>query len=240
MNQTGVNVQEPALPDQNQQQPQMSAKAGDNFRKLEQLREQEREARIRAEMQMEMMRKEVESIKQMMAPREKEPELSDDDYSDPAKLRAKLEYQSRQLERKAEEIAEGKYEEKRAEEHSRNYLQRLKSEFADYDQVMHEDNVIALQESNPTFMQEVLAIPDEYKRRKLAYSYMKGLPKKEAPPSVKEKVEENLRNPYHIPAGSGVPSAVEFDLKSKSAREAAYAKLKAAQRNPIGGQSRVT
>jgi hypothetical protein len=89
-------------------------------------------------------------------------------------------------------------------------------------------------------LKSVLKIQDDYERRLLTYEYLKAQqPKKQAEEkaSIKERVEENQRNPYYIPAGSGTPTALEFDIKSKSARDQAYQKLKEAQRRPIGNGS---
>jgi hypothetical protein len=70
-----------------------------------------------------------------------------------------------------------------------------------------------------------------YKKLK---SLQTNAPKKEEKISIKEKVEENTKNPYYIPSSASIPSAVDFDIKSPQARRQAYEKLKAAQRNPIG------
>lgn len=212
-----------------------------NFRKLEAARDAEREARIRAEMQAESLRKEIESIKDMLRPPEKDPLDEVDGYIDPAVFKAKLEKERAAFERRAEEIAKKTYEEQKRREEQTNFLQRLKTEYSDYDQVMTEDNVKELEENAPEFLSVVLEIPDEYVRRKQTYNFIKRQ-KQRAPvqkepetPSIKQTVDENLRNPFYIPAGAGIPAAVEFDVKSKNARELAYAKLKAAQRRPIGG-----
>jgi len=52
--------------------------------------------------------------------------------------------------------------------------------------------------------------------------------------SIKDKIEENSKNPFYIPPSAATPAAVDFDVKSPQARRQAYEKLKQAQRNPIG------
>lgn len=209
-----------------------------NFRRLEQEREREREARIRAEMQAQMMQQEIENIKQLLKPKEKDP-LDDigemDDTSQiKAKFQKKLDLERATFERKAEEIARKTYEEQKKQDEQKNYLQRLKSEFRDYDDVMTENNIASLEQQNPVFLKAILQIGDEYERRKLAYEYLRAGTKKPDESSIKNKVEENQKNPYFIPASTGTPTAVEFDIRSKSARDQAYQKLKQAQRGPIG------
>lgn len=212
-----------------------------NFRKLEAAREAEREARIRAEMQTEAMRNELQEIKQMLQPKEVDPLDGAEDYVDPARLRAKLEKVSANFKKEAKVIAQETIREEREQEEKRNYLQRLKNQYSDYDQVMNEANIANLESIDPVFIETVLEVPDEYARRLKTYKKLKSLqqaPQKvEEKMSIKEKVEENARNPYYIAPSMATPSAVDFDIKSPQSRQQAYEKLKAAQRRPIGNGS---
>jgi len=212
-----------------------------NFRKLEAAREAEREARIRAEMQTEAMRNELQEIKQMLQPKEVDPLDGAEDYVDPARLRAKLEKVSANLKKEAKVIAQQTIREEREQEEKKNYLQRLKNQYSDYDQVMNEANIANLESIDPVFIETVLEVPDEYARRLKTYKKLKSLqqaPQKvEEKMSIKEKVEENARNPYYIAPSMATPSAVDFDIKSPQSRQQAYEKLKAAQRRPIGNGS---
>lgn len=209
-----------------------------NFRKLEAAREAEREARIRAEMQAEAMRNELQEIKQMLQPKEADPLDGVEDYVDPARLRAKLEKVSANLKKEAKEIAKQTIREELEQEEKRNFLHRLKSQYPDYDQVMNEANIANLESIDPVFIETVLEVPDEYARRLKTYKKLKNLqqaaPKAEEKQSIKDKVEENARNPYYIAPSMATPSAVDFDIKSPQSRQQAYEKLKAAQRRPIG------
>lgn len=212
-----------------------------NFRRLEAAREAEREARIRAEMQTESMRNELQEIKQMLQPKEIDPLDGAEDYVDPARLRAKLEKVNANLKKEAKEIAKQTFREEREQEDKRNFLQRLKAQLPDYDQVMNEANIANLERIDPVFLETVLEVPDEYARRMKTYKKLKSIQsafaaKAEEKPSIREKVEENSKNPYYIPPSMATPtaSAADFDISSKAARTAAYDKLKAAQRKPIG------
>lgn len=244
----GVTNQEAAEPVEKAQNGHSDKEL--NFRQLEASREAERkakevekEARMRAEFEAEMLKRELEEIKQMLQPKEKDPLDEVEDYVDPDRLKAKLKIERAALERKAKDIAKQTYDEIKREEQEkekRDFLGRLKKEYPDYDQVMNENNLLTLEKVDPLFLDTVLAIPDDYERRKKTYAKLKALPQPEEKVSIKEKVVENQQNPYYIPAGSGTPTAVEFDIRSKSARDAAYAKLKSAQRKPIaGGQASI-
>jgi hypothetical protein len=229
--------QEAAIPEKTQSHEGLSDKEI-NFRRLESAREAERDARIRAEMQAEQMRNELREIKQMLQPKESDPLAEVEDYVDPARLRAKLEKERSHFKKEAKEIAEKTYGDLRKKEYQENYLERLKSQFSDYDQVMNEANIVNLEKVDPVFLETAMDVSDEYKRRLSTYKKIKSMQSMKAATeqmSIKEKVEENTRNPYYIAPSTGTPSAVEFDTRSKAAREQAYEKLKSAQRRPILG-----
>lgn len=238
-------VKEPASPEPVKTEAIISDKARENFARLEQAREVEREARIRAEEQANAMRRELDYIKQMAIPKEKDPldDLQDIADLDPNRLRASLSKRDAAMERKAEEIAKRMIEAEKANvalADKKNFLQRLRQNYSDYDSVMNESNIASLEKTSPEFLEAVLEIPDDFVRRQKTYGFIKkNLQQAESRPSIKEKVQENMENPYHIPTGSGMPTAVDFDIRSKSARDAAYQKLKEAQRKPImnGGMS---
>ena len=232
----GVKESVPVQTDTMKDPQSLSDKSRENFAKLEAAKEVEREARIRAEMQNEILRQEMQEIKNFLKPKEEDPLDGVEDYVDPARLKAKLAQERANIIREAEKIAKKTYEEHKQAEEKNDYLNRLKRSYSDYDSVVTEDNIANLHRSNPTLAQSLIKIGDDYARRELAYHYMKAnTPKKEVP-SIKEKVEENARNPFLIPSGSGTPTAVEFDLRSPQARDDAYSKLKSAQRRPIGNK----
>jgi len=233
----GVKEQEPLAAPVKEERPQLASdNARENFRRLEQAKEEERERRVKAEMENALMKQRLEMLERANQPIEKDPLADVQDYVDPVSLKAVLSQERQRLKKEAEEIADKKLREWKEQEYKQNHMQRLKSEYPDFGNVMTEENVVKFEQSYPEFVQSLLHIQDDYERKKLAYNFFKrNTPKEETKSSIKEKVEENAKNPYHIPSGSGIPAAVEYDLKSKSAREAAYAKLKAAQKNPIGG-----
>lgn len=230
-------VTQETAPPEAKEAPQVLSDKEINFRRLEAARDADREARIRAEMAAEQMRNELMEIKQMLAPKEKDPLDDVEDYVDPARLKAKLEKERSHFKKEAKEIAERTYEERKQKDEAANFLGRLKSQYSDYDQVMNENNLRELEKVDPEFLEMACAVADEYARRDMTYRKVKKLQLSKPAPeglSIKEKVEENVRNPYYIAPSSGTPSAVEFDTRSKAAREQAYEKLKSAQRRPIG------
>lgn len=207
-----------------------------NFRRVEAQREEARDRAVKAEMEAALLKQRLDMMEARNQPKEIDPLDSVEDYVDPKSLKASLEQREKRFKREAEDIAERKFKEYKQKEEKQNHMQRLRSEYTDFGTVMTEDNVVELEKTNPEFVQSLLHIEDDYERKRLAYNYIKRNARpKEDRPSIKDKVQENLTNPYYIPASTGTPSAVDFDLKSPKARQDAYAKLKAAQRRPIGG-----
>lgn len=212
-----------------------------NFRRLEAEREKEREARIRAEMHAESMQREMKRIEEMLKPKEVDPldNIQDIADLDPQKLKAILSQRDANFKREAREIAKEAYKEEREHDKKTNFRDHLRRQYQDYDQVMNEQTIAQIQEREPDAVDAISAIEDPYVRCEKAYKFFKKrmeVSKADKPiESIRQKVEENMSNPYMIPAGSGTPpySAIEFD-GSASSRKAAYEKLKAAQRRSIG------
>jgi hypothetical protein len=231
----GVTEQETAEPVKEVVSQHLNDK-DNNFRRLEQAREADRERAIKAETELAFYKQQSEMQNQRNRPQEVDPLDSMEDYVDPKVLKTALEQRERRFKREAEEITDKKLREWKQQELQENHMDRLKSQYNDYDQVMNEKNIVDLEQANPEFVQSLLSVKDDYERKKLAYNFLKRntRPKESLTASIKEKVEANAKNPYYIAAGSGTPSAMDYDIKSPQARAAAYQKLKDAQRRPIG------
>lgn len=215
-----------------------------NFRRLEASRDLEREARLKAEFQAQSLMKEIENIKQYLQPKEKDPldEIEDIQDLSKDKLKEILYKREEQLQKKFENSLPQKLEELERNKRKTNFRDTLRGIYPDYDEVMNKDVIAEITEREPEAVQRISAKEDPYERCEEAYHFFKTMkkytkpPKQEESPSIKDKVEENMQNLYFIPSGQGTPPpAVEFDVRSKSARQAAYDRLKAAQRRPVGG-----
>ncbi len=234
----GVNNQVSANPEEKVVQTESLSDKERNFRRLEAARDQERDARIRAQMESEELKRRLDHIEQMMQPKERDPldDMQDISDLDQNKFKAILSDREAKLERKAKQIAKTAIQEHEQEKKKTNFREELRRQHQDYDTVMNEQTIAYFSEREPEAVEAITAIEDPYVRCEKAYNFFKKrMPSNEPKQSIKEKVEENAQNPYMIPVGSGsVPSAIEFDVRSPSAQKDAYAKLKAAQRRPIG------
>ena len=212
-----------------------SEKARENFARLQAAKEAEVEKRIRAEEQNKMLAMRLSELEERSRPQEKDPfdGLDDLDEKTANAIKRKIEMETSRVKREAEEITRRAIDEHDAKKEKGSFMQRLKSQFHDYDNVMNEGNIARLEQTDPVFVRALGNIGDDYERRLLAYERIKKLPTEEPKPSIKDKVDENRTNPYFIPPATGTPSAMDYDLRSKSSRDAAYANLKKAQRQPI-------
>lgn len=213
-------------------QAQISDNQGRNFRMLEAARDREMEGRIRAEQESQRLRQDFENLKESLAQREQDPLDAED--IDP-ELRSKLQKARAKdrsdFAREAEKVANRTYDERKKKDYLDGHQERLQSQYSDFDQVLTSDNAAYLREKDPLFFDLVDKQPDIYDAKKKAYLRIKELKAKEAPkPSIKEKVQENYENSYYMAGSSGTTTALDFDVRTKSAKEAAYAKLRAAQR----------
>ena len=232
----GVKDQETAAPEK----PVQEGRSRDeNFRRLEAAREAANERAIRAEAQAEAMQREIENIKIMLQPKEKDLLEGVEDYIDKDRFRAVMAQKEAQLKREAEQIESKTYVEMEAQRHKEekdNFQKRLRNSYQDFDDVMTEENILKLERSDPEFLETVLDIEDPYKRREKTYKRVKKELQRTVAPSIKEKVQENAQNPFYIPSSSGTSNqAIDFDVRTPAAKKVAYEKLKNAQRNPLSG-----
>lgn len=212
-----------------------------NFRKLESEREKEKEQRIRLETELQMVRSQMSEIQNSFKPKEPDPFDDLDEYVDPEvkkRILQKFEKTNSSFEKRAMEIARQEYQKiqsEKEEEKRKDFLTTLRKTYSDYDEVMNEANLKILNDADPIFIEGTLQIQDEFKRRELAYKKIKTLKKEETKQSISDKVAQNQRNPYHIPSHAAPTStAIHQDLNTRESREAAYKRLKDAQKNPIG------
>jgi len=137
-----------------------------NFRKMREDREREKEARIRAEYEAEKMREYINSIE---AQKQKpvEPETFDDDYVEYKDFKSVKDNQ-----RKHQEQAI-RYERMLSDQEKQLARMRLISEFKDYDSVVTEKNLNALERKHPELSPAILNAASEYDCGKAAYLFVK-------------------------------------------------------------------
>jgi hypothetical protein len=187
-----------------------------NFRALEQLMIQEREARIAAE-------KKAEEASRY--PKEEEDEDEADPYIDRKSFKKKLSSFEQALEKKME---------KRAEHIAKNLIETqtkdswVKQNPDFYPTINKYADEFA--KVNPRLADMILQMPDSFERQQLVYENIKAL-KLDAPaaPPIQDKVDQNRRSPYYQPSGVGsTPYGASGDFSPVGQKEA-YNKMKELQ-----------
>lgn len=204
-----------------------------NFEKLRRkLESQEREYSDRLSRQEQ----EIQQLRGHLQPQQRNEDviIEDGELVEGAKVKRLLVQQEEKLLRKASEIARQTFQQIDSE----NFAHKIKYAYPDFDDVVNADNAQKLQEKDPEFTALLGEVKDEFRRRELAYKKIKQILKDEvAKPVVKaqEVAQENLKTAsnYYTPAGQGPmtnPYGFEFDVRNKSSREQAYARIKNAQK----------
>ncbi len=198
--------------------------------------QQERDARVRLEAELNVYRQQ--------APKQRQDEDDEDDsssnepYIDQRTFRKTLSKFERTFEEKVDKKAEEKVRRILDEERKKDFVHRLKSEYRDFDDVLNNETAEKFSQQHPDLAEEILSIPDEYQRRKMAYKTIKSLNvhKKEEPKSTtgQDKVNQNMRNPYYAPTSFGNPGQAPTGDFSEAGQKAAYEKMRGIMKNPVG------
>lgn len=205
-----------------------------NLRKLAQAKE-------RAELERDQERAEKAQLLQRLQHLESssssdiDDDLDDDGYVESKKLKRTLSKFEQKLEQKIERKAEEKARLLLDEERQRSSIYHLKTEYRDFDQVMTEDAVNKFAEKFPAMASTIMEIPDEYKRKKMAYETIKnlGIHEKQKEVTAQERVDKNQKNLYYTPSGIGTSSSNMGDYSS-TGKKAAFEKMKALSKSARG------
>lgn len=218
-----------------EQNVQVEAKQNDkefNFARLRQEKERAVALAEQAMAEKQRLEAEVEKIR-AQAEKMRAPEFEDDDEQDDEPyvnrkgLKKVLSKLDRSIESKIEERIEAATKRALEEERQKNFVFQLKSEYRDFNDVVTADTLEKLQTTNPRMAAIIDRMPDGYEKGQMVYETIKtmGLHKKPEP-SVKEKVEQNMRNPYYYPSTTGHGSAQMGDF-SEAGKKAAFEKIEA-------------
>lgn len=197
------------------------AKLRQKAEKAEQLVEHERLERLK-------LQEEVERLRNQRAPEvpdDEEDDTSGDPYVDKRKLKKLFTKWEQKNDEKIVKTAREIAKEILSEERQRDYMFRLKSEHRDFEDVVNDESIERLKSASPKMAAMLANVPGEYEKHLFAYEAIKMANLHRKPEeNVKQKVEQNLRNPYYHPAttGSGSTSMGDF---SQAGKKAAYEKI---------------
>lgn len=187
-------------------------------RELEQRLEQEKQARIELERQ----------LNEKQSSKVEEDEDDDEPYVAPKKLDKKLAKFGKNTHteiQKAMEIAKQSAKEELKQE---LWLENN----SDFNDVLTEENLIKLVNKAPGMTDSIKKMPDGFDKQKLVYNAIKSLGLDKPEPkqsSIQDTVNANKRSPYYQPSGIGTaPYAAAGDF-SPSGQKNAYSKMKELQ-----------
>lgn len=201
----------------NQVQDQKPSDKELNFRlqeqKYQRALEQERQARMEAERQLQEAKRPVQV------------EEDDDDsepYVDNKKLNKTLAKHGQQFKQETQSEIQKAVQTAIQEERKQNWLKQ-NNDF--YDVLQHAEKFAM---HDPELAETILQMPEGFERQKLVYKNIKALglhkePEKQS--SIQEKIDANRRNPYYQPSGVGSsPHAIQGDF-SRTGQKNAYEKM---------------
>lgn len=186
-----------------------------------QLAEQEKQARL----QLEERLRQFEQSKS----RQEDPD-DDEEDSEPYVDRKKLNKVLSKWEQKFDQKVEEKVAKRLEDERKKDYLIRLKSEYKDFDEVLNAETAEKFSQDHPGLAKNILDLPDEYQRTKMAYETMKslGVHKKPEAKPIQDKINENQRQLYFRPSTVSGPGTNSVDF-SVQGQKAAFDKMKQLQ-----------
>lgn len=191
-----------------------------NFAQIRKQLEQERQARLAAEQQLE-------KLKQPASPKDDDDDDYDEPYVDRRYLKRNLAKTSSQIKEEAKQEAQQEmrrilYEEKR------NAWLRSNP---DFEEVMQHAQKFA--EHDPELAETILEMPEGFERQKLVYKNIKalGLHKpKEKESSIQDKINQNRRSPYYQPTQMGAAPYGSSGDFSAAGQKNAYQQMKELQK----------
>lgn len=200
-----------------------------NFARLRQEKERAVAAAQDAIAEKERLQQEVEKVRaqaeKMRVPEIDEDEDDDEPYVNRKGLKRVLSKLDQSIESKIDERAQAIAKRILEEERQKNFVFQLKSEYRDFNDVVTSNTLEKLQEVNPRMAAIIERMPDGYEKGQMIYETIKtmGLHKKPEA-SVKEKVEQNMRNPYYHPSTAGQGTVAMGDF-TEAGKKAAYEKV---------------
>lgn len=163
-------------------------------RNWKETRRKQREAEMKIKAQEELIEKLLKANNPSVPEKAPEPDefanIAADDY-------LTKEQSERLAAKRAEEIAEKKYRQMEAQREQERFMERLKSEYSDFTDVVNPDSIAILEEKQPKLAQTIADLKDPYKMGLQTYHYLKAMnyggeaSDKRHAREVEKKIEKN-------------------------------------------------
>jgi len=223
--------EEVATPEASQQEAKAQEAQVDDRqdRNWREMRRQNDELRRKTKMQEEML-SQLMTMQQQQQPQAKHEEIQigDEDFIQGAQLKKMREKDKEDFKRAAREEAERLIRERDQSQ----FMDKLKRQFSDFDDVVNPETLSLLEETDPDLAQTIADLKDPYKIGLQSYKYIKaaGLvekaPTKRRVKEVEKRIEENAKTVQTPQAYEKRPMAQAFRLtdadKKKLSEEMYY------------------
>ena len=186
-----------------------------NWREMRRVNnELERKAKAQEELIANLLKQQMNASPPPSSPADELDSISDDDYLPKGKVKSLLKKEREELKREAREEAKRYWE----EQEKANFHQRLKSKFADFDDVVTPETLELLDEQDPELAKTIAELQDPYKIGLQTYKYIRSMglatkaPAHKRSKEVDKKIEQNAKTVQSPLAFDKRPLAQTFML----------------------------
>lgn len=211
-------IQEIAAPETSQQEAALQTQQVDDRqeRNWREMRRKHDELLRKTKMQEEMLERLLQQQMQQQAalPPKEELKIGDEDFVQGSQVKKLVAQTEEQAKRYAREEAERLL----AERERSQFMDRLKKQFSDFDDVVNPETLSLLEENDPDLANTIAELKDPYKIGLQSYKYIKALGIAEKAPSarrakeVEKKLEENKKTIQTPQAFEKRPMAQAFKM----------------------------
>ena len=212
-------------------QEQPKGPSRDSFRKLEQSkRELEQKMKLQEEMIGHLMKNQPQSQPQQVQEIDEFDSIADDDFIPKGKVNALVEKKALKI---AERVVREEQQKFLQQQHQSTFMNRLKSQYSDFAEVVNPETLALLEQNNPELAQTIADSKDPYKIGLQSYNYIKALNlhKENDSPRAKEvekKLNSNSKTIQSPQAFNKRPMAQAFNPDDE--RKALFDEMNAAAR----------
>lgn len=216
-------------------QPVAQQQEGKHFAKL---RRQNDELQNKVKMQEEMMNRLLAQQPQNQAPQpmQEQIEIGDEEYVQGSKFKRVVEKAVEDGRRAGREEAQKVIQ----DQHKSQFHQRLKSKYADFDDVVNPETLAILEDEDPDLASAIVASQDPYQIGVQSYKYIKALGLVSKAPSarrtreVEKAIEDNSKKVQSPQAFDKRPVAQAFQYTEQNKKELQAEMYKYAQQAGMG------
>jgi hypothetical protein len=232
-----------AQPDVSHNQEEAPARETREERNWKEMKRINNELKRKAQLQEEMLERLLKQQPQQVAPQApviEEPIIGDDDYLQGAHLKKWQAAAEAKAEAKGRQAAKEETERLLAQHNQSRFRERLKEQYADFDDVVNPETLSLLEEQDPDLAALIVENKDPYKIALQSYKYIKALgiaaqaPTSRRAKEVEKRLEDNAKTVASPQTFNKRPVAQAFQM-SKAEMKNVYKEMMG-YASQVGGQ----